>query len=538
MAHTAYAVGNSGCDAMACPATAATREDGVTQVGEGRGAGYETGAPAGGEILAERYQLEQHVNTDRAGRQIWRGVDVVLRRPVAIVVRYPGGTAAAEMLQTAVQASRVVHPHLVGVYDAIDEHARAYVVREWIDGGSLREAIATGVFDAAGAIAIGQGCAAAMSALHAAGMSHGNLHPGTVLIDPDGRVVVADAHADRAGSFEEDVRAVGALLYFALTGYWPHAEVPGPADLPDAVRDGTGALAAPRQVRAGVPDYLDNLIMDLLDQQLSLPTADVLAGELSRLETGPEGAFDTEPDGYSELDPAASGPIRFPSRTPDQPVKPSGRRLMIGLAGLLAAGLVGLLVGVTWLAGASDPGSSGPGAGPGGASPGAEPPVDASGTAAPIPLSASQLRVVDPPNGDRTELDGIEATIDDDLSTSWRTDTYNSSTFGNIKPGMGILIDLGEPRRVDLVRVELATGGATAELRVGDRDPGNSQAGDDEIYQTYQPLGEPQQGGTTMVFSAFDSESTYQYLMIWFTDLAPVDGGFRVEVQQITVEGY
>jgi hypothetical protein len=30
--------------------------------------------------LAERYRLEEHVDTDAAGRQIWRGIDIVLRR--------------------------------------------------------------------------------------------------------------------------------------------------------------------------------------------------------------------------------------------------------------------------------------------------------------------------------------------------------------------------------------------------------------------------------------------------------------------------
>ncbi len=100
------------------------------------------GAPTLGEVLAERYELQEHINDDAFGRQVWRGVDVVLRRPVAVVMRYPGGAAAVEMLDAAVSASRVVHPNLVDVYDAIDENNRAYVVREWVDGGSLREYVA------------------------------------------------------------------------------------------------------------------------------------------------------------------------------------------------------------------------------------------------------------------------------------------------------------------------------------------------------------------------------------------------------------
>ena len=59
----------------------------MTQVGEGHettadadGPVMTFGAPAVGEILAERYQLEEHVNNDSAGRQVWRGIDVILRR--------------------------------------------------------------------------------------------------------------------------------------------------------------------------------------------------------------------------------------------------------------------------------------------------------------------------------------------------------------------------------------------------------------------------------------------------------------------------
>src|SRR4029453_4313206 len=169
------------------------------------------GAPTVGEILAERYQLEEHVNNDSAGRQVWRGVDgilrrpvgvvlrppggghrrkgragrqgwrgvdVILRRPVAVVLRHPGGDSATEMLQAAVAASRVIHPNLVGVYDAIDEGARAYVVREWVEGQALRELVTTeGPLDPARATAIAHSIADALAAVHATRVIHGNGHP-------------------------------------------------------------------------------------------------------------------------------------------------------------------------------------------------------------------------------------------------------------------------------------------------------------------------------------------------------------------------
>src|SRR4051794_28711682 len=243
------------------------------------------GAPTVGEVLAERYQLEAHVNNDRAGRQVWRGIDVILRRPVAVVLRYPGGESATEMLQAAVDASRVIHPNLVGVYDAIDEGERAYVVREWVEGQALREVVTgEGPLEPGRATTIAHAIADALAAVHATGMVHGNVHPGTTLIADDGRVVLADARADSADSVEADVRAVGALLYYALTARWPHAEI-GTSALPDGNRDGNGNLSSPRQTRAGVPAYLDDLTMDLLDKRVTAPEADALAAELARLDS-------------------------------------------------------------------------------------------------------------------------------------------------------------------------------------------------------------------------------------------------------------
>ena len=170
----------------------------MTQVGEGRETAAEVaapvvtyGAPTVGEILAERYQLEEHVNNDSAGRQVWRGIDVILRRPVAVVLRHPGGDSATEMLQAAVDASRVIHPNLVGVYDAIDEGVRSYVVREWVDGAALHEVVGeSGPLDPPRATAIAHAITDALAAVHATGMVHGNVHPGTTLIGDDGRVVL------------------------------------------------------------------------------------------------------------------------------------------------------------------------------------------------------------------------------------------------------------------------------------------------------------------------------------------------------------
>lgn len=509
----------------------------MTQVGEGRDADEAAspvmtfGAPTLGEILAERYELAEHVNDDSAGRQVWRGVDVVLRRPVAVVLRYPGGESATEMLQAAVTASRVIHPNLVGVYDAIDEGDRAYVVREWVDGDSLREMVAEEVLEPARATSIAHAVAGAVAAVHATGMVHGNVHPGTVLVGHDGRVVLADARADGAGTPESDVRAIGGILYFSLTGHWPHAET-GKSALPDAVRDASGTLAAPRQVRAGVPAYLDDLTMDLLDTRLAPPASDVLAAELGRLDTAAEEQY---------LDEVGS--LRFAAVEEETaiPPKAAGRKIAVGVAGLLAIAVAGLFFGISALGnnGHSDPGA-GSSAPAGLATPGAE---GATPAAQPkeIPLSQNQVRVVDP-DGKRDEFDKIELAVDGDPNTGWKPDRYNSPKFGNIKRGMGVLIDLKEPRDVTSLQVVLSANGASAQLFAGVSDPGSSAAGDKQVLTSFSktPIGEPydKYNGTNMTFSGFSPDRKYQYLLFWITEMPKADDGrYQVGVQEIEVQG-
>jgi hypothetical protein len=513
----------------------------VTQVGEGHetaadeaGPVITFGAPTVGEILAERYQLEEHVNDDSAGRQVWRGIDVILRRPVAVVLRHPGGDSATEMLQAAVDASRVIHPNLVGVYDAIDEDARAYVVREWVDGEALRELIAQeGPLDPARATSIAHSIADALAAVHATGMVHGNVHPGTTLIGDDGRVVLADARADSADSTETDVRAVGGILYFALTGHWPHTEI-GRSSLPDARRDSNDAIVAPRQIRAGIPAYLDDLTMDLLDKRVATPEADALAAELARL--------DSADDDYEDV-----GPLRFAQGTSSEPVR-STRKIVIGVGALAVIAVLGLIFGIQAISNSgkdtpqnttqantapqgntSDDGS--------GTGTGEEPPA-----AAPkkIALTSDMVRIVDPPEGDRTDEGEAAYTVDDNKDTVWKTSGFRESKFYN-KPGMGLLINLGSPRTVTDVRVETSAPGIAMDIRTGTSDPGNSSDGDDQIVKNYKKLGDgdtEKTDGTNAVFPVFDENQKYQYILVFITELPrDTDGKYRAEISKVEVYG-
>lgn len=478
----------------------------------------QVGAPAVGEVLADRYRLEEHIHDDATGRQVWRGVDVILRRPVTIVLKYPGGEAAEGMLRAAVAASRIVHPHTVGVYDAVDEGARAYVVREFVDGRSLRDVVATtGPVDAARATAIAHAIADALAAVHATGVAHGNVRAGTVLLGSDDRIVLADAHAGPEASAEGDIRGLGGVLYAALTGYWP-AELPTENRLPEAPRP-DGKLAAPRQIRPDVPNYLDALTMDLLDEALPPPTAAELSGELARLDVVNEvsGPLDLVAVQPTEPQPAASGTL--------------WKKLAVGIAALAVISLVGLLIGTRWVTSSNASTTNGKNATPGQSHQGS----------APTLIKPAGARIVDPPQGDRSELEGVQNTIDKSTSTGWYTDHYNEPAFGNFKPGMGVLVDLGKKRDVSTVSVEFSDAGATAGLKMGNNDPdqaGSSDQLDQSLVNDYKPVpgAGPTQLGVNKSWTLNGVKT--RYLLLWITQLPPADDGrYQVGVMDIKVRG-
>jgi hypothetical protein len=504
----------------------------VTQVDEGpESSGVPglliDGSPTAGEVLADRYQLQEHINNDAFGRQVWRGVDVILRRPVAVVMRYPGGSAAVEMLDAAVAASRVVHPHLVDVYDAIDEGTRAYVVREWVEGSALRQLVADAPLEADRATTVASAVASAVAAVHATGMVHGNVHPGTVLVGFDGRVVLADARADEAATPDRDVRAVGAVLYCALTGHWPHAEA-GANSLPDAARDALGAVVAPRQVRGGIPGHLSDLASDLLDPKIPLPSADVLAAELGRLDAEQE-----DSQFFADGGPLDFERPRYVDQRLVEPPRSAGRKLALGVVALILLAAIGLLVATRFIPhsnGAGNPPVTTPTTTGGGG------PSASAGKPTALALTPSQVRIVDP-QGTRTELSKVANVVDGDPSTIWQSDHYRgSANFGGLKDGMGILVDLGSPKTVAAVKINFTTPGATVELRTGTSDFPATKDGDTQLVAAYRTIGAPKENAGSSVLLPTDGRDV-QYLLIWITKLpqSELANQYQVGVEDIQV---
>jgi hypothetical protein len=456
------------------------------------------GTPVQGELLAGRYRLDECLaEYPRTQRSLWRGTDQVLARQVAVELRVPGGAGSEDFLTAAMTVARIVHPAVIGVYDAVDEGDRAYVVREWVQGTSFSSCIRETPMTPERAAAVVRSAAEGVAALHAVGVAHGNVNPSSVIVESDDKVTLTDLRSGDEPSTVMDIRAIGALLYAALTGRWP-AEVPAPQPgLPDAVRS-DGRVCSPRQIRAGIPAYLDALAMDLLDPALPPPTAADLVTELRR--------FDVE-------DPDAGVLDAIP--VDDAPRGTRWARIALPVVGIVLFALLGWLITSSSL-------TSGIGRYPSTEDP-TEPQGGAAlGTLQPVPLA--DALILDP-GGDGTELGGAELAIDGNRDTGWRTQDYTRANFGGIpgKTGMGIRVDLGREVHVREVAVHLSAPGAAFELRTG------TETEDPAAFRTV--VG--RQDAAESVTFDIPADVTSRYWLLWITSLAPKDGRFGIEVREI-----
>ena len=166
--------------------------------------------------LTGRYHLEELIAAGGMG-EVWRAVDQVLARPVAVKLLRPEYTRDAVTLARfraeARHAGLLNHPGIAQVYDYCDAspESPAYLVMELVAGPSLAGVLAAGRLEPARAADVLAQAAAALGAAHAAGVVHRDIKPGNLLITHDGQVKVTDfgiAHS----AWTEDLTSTGALI--------------------------------------------------------------------------------------------------------------------------------------------------------------------------------------------------------------------------------------------------------------------------------------------------------------------------------------
>ncbi len=502
-----------------------------------------------GQRLAGRYRLEERV-ANGAEVEKWRAVDELLARQVGVAVLPADHDRATAVVEAAQLAATIGDSRFLRILDAAEEDGLFYVVHEWVGGSTLTQILdAVGPLEPSDAHFMITEVVEAVATAHLSDLAHLCLTPDTVIFGDNGQVKVSglcvDAALDGVTADDPplaDAQAIGKLLHAALTARWPDGQAYG---LAPAMRT-EGNLATPRQVRAGVPALLDEIVDRTLNSPprhrlAPLTTPAAIAASL-KTQSRVAAARRIQPEYRSDGAVPSSMTTTLPSigaagslvpapqgEAPPDWVPSRGMRTARAVVSiLLIAGLIllGALIARTFL-NRSD------------ASGGDQTPPSSSPSAPRTPqaLSIQAATGFDPiagcDNCDGNENNDAAANLyDGDPGTAWTTKTYRDDPITTFKPGIGFVVDLGSTRQVHSLKLGMNTGHTDVALMASTSgDIPTALDGFQRVTDTTS-----NDGGT---FTLTPKEGSVQarYLLVWYTRLPPAPDGYRAEVSDVTVQG-
>lgn len=476
-------------------------------------------------MLADRYVLGNVIA--RGGMaEVWRARDDVLARTVAVKILRPDlagdETFVERFKREALAAARLTHPHIVAIYDTgSDQHESAprhYIVMEHCDAGTLRTLIAGAPFEPGRLLHLVAPVCDALDYAHSHGVIHRDLKPENVLVSGQRTLKVADFGIAKAAfakgditttgtiigtvtyispeqasgvepDHRSDIYSLGVLIYEALVGRPPFKEE---TDIATALAHLNNDPPPLRSIKAGVPKALDLAVLKALAKD---------PGERYQSAGEMHAALD------AALDSGSTQVLRVPARRgasyEEAPAAKKRTGLWAGLAALLA------VLALLFFAFDRDGGNElleqeqnqqEQEANGGG------------GAAASLDIEGASD--FDPYGDGQEHTDEVSLAHDRDPSTSWSSETYRD-TLSLVKPGMGLVFDLGSAQRVSEVVVDLGDAGYDIQIKAAD------EVGEDETaFDTVADVA----GSQKTERFRFEPVSA-RYWLLWITKLPSGTGG-------------
>jgi putative peptidoglycan lipid II flippase len=500
-----------------------------------------------GTTIGGRYRLVSLVSADNSGHWFWRAKDTVLPRDMAVTM-LPDTSGASATVARTLRAGRLHHIGLPQTLDVGTDHGQSYVVGQWVDGATLTDLLSGGPLEADVATSITAKLSEAVAEAHRNGVAFGAINPSLVRVNFDGQVRLSHVIAHGSATPDQDIKAIGALLYLMLTGTWPLGDPikPGGAGSADGTTTGRELAAAPTrlgrelpadEVRPDVPEALSALAERALHPEE--PDGIHAVGAIAALLRSPE---------------TVAGIAQAPPVPEAKPLSPADRRLIkerrvkLSLASVVLAVFAVLIViaigGLTNQFVASiqnsapdelpiiDSTVSPTDASP---TPAADPATTAD-SAAPSATGATSVAVkpvaglVFDPQGDGTPdyKDYVDRAFDGNPDSAWLTWVYKGQ-FPSLKTGVGLLLELDHETTPTSVTVNSATNGTVIEIR--------SAASPTTTLDQTTVLGSGTVAGGTVTIPLTAAPKS-KYLIVFVTKMAPTsDNQFQSKINEVSVQG-
>ncbi len=183
--------------------------------------------------MAQVIQQPETIGKYRVIRELGRGAtgavylaeDSFNHRNVAIKLMFhdmlhdkeDGALYKSMFLAEASLAGKIIHPHIVTIFDAVVEDAMSYIVMEYVDGGTLEKYCKPEHrLDNHTIVEIIFKCVRALAFANMEGLTHRDLKPGNILYKSGSDIKVADFGAALSKvSDRTQIAAVGSPLFMA-----------------------------------------------------------------------------------------------------------------------------------------------------------------------------------------------------------------------------------------------------------------------------------------------------------------------------------
>jgi serine/threonine protein kinase len=227
-------------------------------------------------------------------------------------------------LTEASLAGRLSHPHIVEIYDAVADEDNAYIVMEYVSGGTLqRFTRADNLLALGDVIEVIYKCARALDFASQLGVIHRDIKPANILVKDNTDIKITDfgsaallmtertvvdgigtpaymspeQHMNKPVNLQTDIYALGVVMFQLLTGRLPFT-ADNIAGLAHQVLNADPPL--PSELRPEVPTELDLVVRRAMsrDQTVRYMSWEQFANDLAAIASGvplpKHGVLDTE----------------------------------------------------------------------------------------------------------------------------------------------------------------------------------------------------------------------------------------------------